>query len=110
MLRLPLCCCLVLLSALCAAEGKRTRTTTVERRQVNSSYRYATAWYNQTLDHFTFTTDLQFRQKYLVNDTWWNKEQASILELLHLFTYFLRYLLVYGTYLFTYRVLVYLHV
>jgi len=72
MLRLSLCFCLLVLLSVPAAEGKRT---TVDRRPVNSEYRYATAWYNQTLDHFTFTTDLKFRQKYLFNDTWWKKDK-----------------------------------
>ena len=76
MLRLSLCFCLLVVLSVPAAEGKRT---TVDRRPVNSEYRYATAWYNQTLDHFTFTTDLKFRQKYLFNDTWWKKDKASFL-------------------------------
>ena len=29
------------------------------------------------LDHFTFTTDDKFPQKYLVNNTWWSKEHWS---------------------------------
>jgi len=49
------------------------RKTHVQRRPVNSTYRYETKWYNQTLDHFTFTTDAKYAQKYLVNDTWWDK-------------------------------------
>lgn len=65
--------CLVA-AALMAAPAAALRKTTFEVRQANSSYRYSTAWYNQTLDHFTFTTDLKFRQKYLFNDTWWDKE------------------------------------
>jgi hypothetical protein len=65
----------VALLAAVAIAGRGKRTTT-ERRQTNSSYKYAVEWYNQTLDHFTFTTDDKFRQKYLVNDTWWNKEKV----------------------------------
>ena len=29
-------------------------------------------------DHFTFTTDAKFPQKYLYNDTWWDKEKSSL--------------------------------
>ena len=34
---------------------------------------YDVRWFNQTLDHFTFTTSAKFKQKYLVNDTYWDK-------------------------------------
>ena len=33
--------------------------------------------YFNNLDHFTFTTDAKFRQKYLYNDTWWDKEAGG---------------------------------
>ena len=47
--------------------------TSVERVSLtNTTKQYTTHWYNQTLDHFTFTTQKQFRQKYLVNDTFWD--------------------------------------
>jgi len=48
--------------------------THAEQRANSSDYRYETAWFNQTLDHFTFTTNVTFPQKYLYNDTWWDKE------------------------------------
>ena len=48
--------------------------TSVEKLNKNSHQRiYEVKWFNQTLDHFTFTTNAKFRQKYLVNDTYWNK-------------------------------------
>ena len=48
--------------------------TSVENVDKKSAQRiYNVQWFNQTLDHFTFTTDAKFRQKYLVNDTYWNK-------------------------------------
>jgi len=52
----------------------RILKTTVDQRVGGSSYRYETLWYNNTLDHFTFTTDAKFPQKYLYNDTWWDKD------------------------------------
>ena len=48
--------------------------TSPETSQVKDAKRiYKVKWFNQTLDHFTFTTDIKFRQKYLVNDTFWDK-------------------------------------
>ena len=48
--------------------------TSVEKVDTKTAQRiYNVQWFNQTLDHFTFTTDAKFRQKYLVNDTYWNK-------------------------------------
>ena len=48
--------------------------TSVERfTELKSTRVFTTHWYNQTLDHFTFTTQTQFRQKYLVNDTFWDR-------------------------------------
>lgn len=66
----------ILLLSVCFAafDCRKPLKTSAERRVSNSTYRYETAWYNQTLDHFTFTTDAKFRQKYLYNDTWWDKE------------------------------------
>jgi len=53
--------------------------TSVERRSVSTTTRqYTTLWYNQTLDHFTFTTQIKFRQKYLVNDTYWDRNGGPI--------------------------------
>jgi len=39
---------------------------------------YEVKWFNQTLDHFTFTTSKKFQQKYLVNDTFWNSDGGPI--------------------------------
>ena len=48
--------------------------TSVERlTKTNTTRVYTTHWYNQTLDHFTFTTQTKFRQKYLVNDSYWDR-------------------------------------
>lgn len=74
MRRLVLVLSLVFTSVLCA------RRTSLEAKQkvvaaAAATYSYTTAWYNQTLDHFTFTTDAKFRQKYLVNDTWWDRDK-----------------------------------
>jgi len=44
----------------------------------NPTYSYSTYWYNQTVDHFGFTTEAKFRQKYLYNDTWWDKQGGPI--------------------------------
>eukprot|EP00092_Neocalanus_flemingeri_P085462 GFUD01107551.1.p1 GENE.GFUD01107551.1~~GFUD01107551.1.p1 ORF type:complete len:207 (+),score=68.14 GFUD01107551.1:53-673(+) len=54
--------------------------TSVERVTAANSTKkqYTTHWYNQTLDHFTFTTQKQFRQKYLVNDTFWDSSGGPI--------------------------------
>jgi len=69
----------ILLLVCASAIGKRHRIlkTSVEQREAGSPYKYETAWYNQTLDHFTFTTDEKFPQKYLINDTWWNKDKSG---------------------------------
>jgi len=48
------------------------------RRPAKSSYQYSTFWYNQTVDHYGFTTDAKFRQKYLYNDTWWDRTGGPI--------------------------------
>ena len=48
--------------------------TSVERvNKIKNTRVYTTHWFNQTLDHFTFTTQTKFRQKYLVNDTYWDR-------------------------------------
>lgn len=46
---------------------------------------YDVKWFNQTLDHFTFTTNMKFRQKYLVNDTYWNRCVKLLLFYKYLF-------------------------
>jgi len=56
---------------------RRILKTHTEKRNKESQYKYETAWFNQTLDHFSFTTNLTFPQKYLYNDTWWNKTQPG---------------------------------
>jgi len=58
---------------------RHTFHTSVERlTKTNTTRVYTTHWYNQTLDHFTFTTKTKFRQKYLVNDTYWDRNGGPI--------------------------------
>lgn len=58
----------------------RVSRTSVERYRspAQPSYQYNTFWYNQTVDHYGFTTDAKFRQKYLYNDTWWDRTGGPI--------------------------------
>jgi len=55
----------------------RILKTHTETRSKESQYRYETAWYNNTLDHFSFTTNATFPQKYLYNDTWWDNDEPG---------------------------------
>jgi len=56
-----------------------TFRTSVERVNKTDTTRvYTTHWYNQTLDHFTFTSQTKFRQKYLINDTFWDRNGGPI--------------------------------
>lgn len=59
------------------ARRRAARKTHTVKRLSNSTYRYETAFYNQTLDHFNFVTDAKYRQKYLYNDTWWDKANSG---------------------------------
>jgi len=61
-----------------ASSLRHQRTTTDLKPAPNSTYNYKVNWYNQTLDHFGFTTDLKFPQKYLTNDTWWDVNGGPI--------------------------------
>ena len=48
--------------------------TSVETVDKESATRlYEVRWFNQSLDHFTFTTKATFKQKYLVNNTFWDR-------------------------------------
>eukprot|EP00088_Acartia_fossae_P010430 TRINITY_DN1519_c1_g1_i1.p1 TRINITY_DN1519_c1_g1~~TRINITY_DN1519_c1_g1_i1.p1 ORF type:complete len:492 (-),score=107.05 TRINITY_DN1519_c1_g1_i1:823-2298(-) len=67
----------VSLSLLNLSSGRRIFKTHTEQRVKDSKYRYETAWYNQTLDHFAFTTNATFPHKYLYNDTWWDKDKPG---------------------------------
>jgi len=49
-----------------------------ERLKSSGEYKYSTYWFNQTLDHYGFTTEAKFKQKYLVNDTWWDADGGPI--------------------------------
>ena len=46
--------------------------------ETKASKVYDVKWYNQTLDHFSFTTTKRFQQKYLVNDSYWDKAGGPI--------------------------------
>ena len=46
--------------------------------ETKASKVYDVKWYNQTLDHFSFTTTERFQQKYLVNDSYWDKAGGPI--------------------------------
>ena len=63
-----------------SVNGLRFLRTTKEGLRVKSSttYQYSTFWFNQTVDHYGFTTDAKFNQKYLVNDTWWDADGGPI--------------------------------
>jgi len=65
---------LLLICLVGASECVRPLRTSKEgrRKPVTSSYSYSTYWFNQTVDHYGFTTGATFRQKYLVNDSWWD--------------------------------------
>ena len=65
--------------------------TNVERvSKTKSTRQYTTHWFNQTLDHFTFTTQKQFRQKFLVNDTFWDRLELSVWSKLILMNYLIQ--------------------
>ena len=64
----------ILLTLLHTCTAVHIFKTSAATGQVKDAKRvYKVKWFNQTLDHFTFTTDVKFRQKYLVNDTYWDK-------------------------------------
>ena len=66
--------CLTLLTVLQCCTAVHIFKTNIEKVQSKDATRvYEVKWFNQTLDHFTFSTDIKFRQKYLVNDTFWDK-------------------------------------
>lgn len=60
------------------AGGRVLRT--VRKMTVEPTYQYRTEWYDQTLDHFGSepTVPSTFKQRYLVNDTWWDKENGPV--------------------------------
>lgn len=70
----------VLLAILATLGSGHTFRTTVERVHGSGlgSRLYTTHWFNQTLDHFSFTTQTKFRQKYLINDTFWDSNGGPI--------------------------------
>jgi len=46
--------------------------------ETKASRQYDVRWFNQSLDHFSFTTNKRFQQKYLVNDSYWDKVGGPI--------------------------------
>ena len=46
--------------------------------ETKASRVYDVKWFNQSLDHFSFTTNKRFQQKYLVNDSYWDKAGGPI--------------------------------
>jgi lysosomal Pro-X carboxypeptidase len=69
--------CVAVISPSHVVSPRRILKTHTETRNKESQYRYETAWFNQTLDHFAFTTNATFPQKYLYNDTWWDKDEPG---------------------------------
>lgn len=41
----------------------------------NQAYAYKTKWFNQRVDHFNFVRNDFFKQKYLINDTFWDSQR-----------------------------------
>jgi len=71
---------ILLASSLVAARSPHILRTSGQRVRApeTPSYSYSTLWYNQTVDHYGFTTEAKFPQKYLYNDTWWDKQGGPI--------------------------------
>jgi len=42
------------------------------------TYTYQTKYFDQRVDHFNFVNDTTFKQKYLINDTWWKTNNGPI--------------------------------
>jgi len=42
------------------------------------AYKYETKWFDQKVDHYNFANDTTFKQKYLVNDAHWDKDNGPI--------------------------------
>lgn len=63
----PLCLFAAFLSRSLAIEDARHPLP-----MLTKLYSYETKWFNQTVDHFSFTNSDRFQQRYLINDTWWN--------------------------------------
>ncbi|XP_059079280.1 lysosomal Pro-X carboxypeptidase-like [Tigriopus californicus] len=42
------------------------------------TYSYETKYFDQRIDHFSLTTDGFFKQKYLINDTYWDRRSGPI--------------------------------
>ena len=40
-------------------------------------YTYTTKWFKQRVDHFSFSNEDHFEQRFLVNDTFWDQERGG---------------------------------
>ena len=56
----------------------RTSHEGYDETKTKTSRVYEVKWFNQSLDHFSFTTNKRFQQKYLVNDSYWDKAGGPI--------------------------------
>lgn len=66
----------VLMAVLSGAQAGRAllRDPVVVRGVREAAYEYRTEYFEQVLDHFSFSNEgKSFQQKILVNDTWWKK-------------------------------------
>jgi len=43
----------------------------------NKTYLYETKWYDQRVDHFNFVKNEVFKQRYLINDTYWDQARSG---------------------------------
>jgi hypothetical protein len=43
-----------------------------------AKYTYETKWFKQRVDHFGFTNEDHYLQRYLINDTYWDHNQGPI--------------------------------
>lgn len=61
--------------------GAGAVTSKVHTFQIETepTYTYETKYFEQKVDHFSFTNeDATFKQKYLINDTWWKTNNGPI--------------------------------
>jgi hypothetical protein len=46
-------------------------------RAAAAQYAWETAWFTQRLDHYNFANAQTFQQRYLINDTYWQRPSAT---------------------------------
>ena len=49
------------------------KVSSVGKNEGDGKYLYKIKWYDQKVDHFSFTNRSTFKQRYLINDTYWKK-------------------------------------